>query len=74
MKIIISLIAIILFSISQNNAKEVYICVSSTATKYHLIQNCKGLGECTHSIKKVTLKKANELGYKNLCGWEKKFN
>ncbi|MBF4473061.1 hypothetical protein [Flavobacterium sp. HJJ] len=74
MKIIISSIAIILFSISQNNDKEVYICVSSTATKYHLTKTCKGLDECTHTIKKVTLKQANELGYKNLCGWEKKFN
>lgn len=73
MKVLLALITITLFGISKNNDKEVYICVSKTATKYHLIGNCKGLAECTHTIKKVTLEKANELGYKNLCGYEKKF-
>lgn len=73
MKILLVSIILILFGVS-NNEKEVYICVSKTATKYHLTGNCKGLAECTHTIKKVTLKKANELGYKNLCGYENDYN
>lgn len=71
MKILFSSVVILLFSFSKNNDKEVYICVSKTASKYHLTGDCKGLAECTHAIKKVTLKKANELGYKNICGYEK---
>ncbi|MCI9844563.1 hypothetical protein [Flavobacterium pectinovorum] len=71
MKILLISIIVILFGVSNKNDKEVYICVSKTAAKYHLTGDCKGLSECTHTIKKVSLKKANELGYKNLCGYEK---
>ena len=71
MKILLVSLVISLFGVSQNNDKQVYICVSNTATKYHLAGNCKGLSGCTHTIKKVNLKKASELGYKKLCGWEK---
>lgn len=71
MKILFSSVVILLFSFSTNNDKEVYICISKTATKYHLAGNCKGLSECTHTIKKVTLKKANEIAYKSLCGYDK---
>jgi len=71
MKLLLVSIVISFLGVSQNNYKEVYICVSKTATKYHLTGNCKGLAECSHTISKVSLKKANELGYKNLCGYEK---
>ncbi len=42
-----------------------------TASKCHLSPSCKGLKECTHEIKKISLKDANQRGYTKLCGWEK---
>jgi hypothetical protein len=57
------------FNASTDAASDVYICVSKTATKYHLSDTCKGLSRCTHKISKVTLKEAKAGGYK-LCGWE----
>ena len=49
--------------------KEVYLCNSKTATKYHYIKNCRGLSNCKHEIIKVTLSKAKEQK-RSLCGWE----
>jgi hypothetical protein len=48
---------------------DVYICVSKTASKYHLSESCKGLSRCTHTISKVSLSDANKRGY-TLCGFE----
>ena len=43
--------------------EKVFICVSTTVKVYHSAQDCKGLGACTHTIKKVTLSEAkNEYG------------
>lgn len=70
MKIFFTLI-LMGFLTTSNQSSDVYICVSKTASKYHLSSMCKGLKECTHEIKKVTLKEANQLGYKKQCGWEK---
>ena len=61
-------LTLFLFNLS-NDTSAVYICVSKTATKYHLSDTCKGLSRCTHKISKVTLKEAKAGGYK-LCGWE----
>jgi hypothetical protein len=49
--------------------KEVYICDSKSATKYHFSENCRGLNNCKHTIVKVTLSKAKSSG-RTLCGWE----
>jgi len=48
----------------------VYVCDSSTATKYHLSKDCRGLKNCKAKIVKVKLKDAKKEG-KELCGWEK---
>lgn len=68
MKILLLSITLLFFNLPTDNS-EVYICVSKTASKYHLSKSCKGLKQCTHVVKKVSLKEANKLGYK-LCGWE----
>lgn len=48
----------------------VYICDSTSATKYHLTSNCRGLNACDHKIIKVTKEDAIKQGKKTLCGWE----
>ena len=68
MKILLLSITMLLLNLSSD-ASDVYICVSKTATKYHLSDTCKGLSRCTHKLSKVTLKEAKADGYK-LCGWE----
>lgn len=68
MKIFLLSISMLFFNFSTDST-EVYICVSKTATKYHLSESCKGLSRYTHVVKKVTLKEANKIGY-TLCGWE----
>lgn len=70
MKIIFASVLFLSLFISKGTG-DVYICVSKTASKYHITATCKGLKECTHEIKKVTVTEAKKLGYKNLCGWEK---
>jgi hypothetical protein len=68
MKILLLCISMLLFATSKD-AGTVYICVSKTASKYHLSESCKGLNRCTHTVSKVTLKEAKIRGY-SLCGWE----
>lgn len=48
---------------------DVYICGTKGAKKYHYSKNCRGLSNCKHEIKEVTLKEAKEYGL-DLCGWE----
>lgn len=48
---------------------DVYICVSKGAKRYHFTKTCKGLSNCKHTIKKVTLNEAKGMGL-TLCGWE----
>lgn len=48
----------------------VYICDSSSAKKYHLREDCRGLRSCQHRVIKLTLEQAKKRG-KTLCGWEK---
>ncbi|MFV8328296.1 hypothetical protein [Flavobacterium sp. ZS1P14] len=68
MKILLLSIAMLLF-ITSKDGDTVYICVSKTASKYHLAESCKGLNRCTHTVSKVTVKEAINMGY-SLCGWE----
>jgi hypothetical protein len=48
----------------------VFICYSSSAKRYHLNKNCRGLSNCNHEIRKVSLKEAGNLG-RTLCGYER---
>jgi hypothetical protein len=50
-------------------AKEVYVCDSSNAKRYHLRSDCRGLSNCSYRTLKITLEKAKKDG-KTLCGWE----
>jgi hypothetical protein len=62
------ILALVLIFVSPS-ASDVYICVSKTASKYHLSENCRGLSRCTHTVKKVSPADAEKMGY-TLCGWE----
>ena len=41
---------------------EIYICQSKGAKRYHKRENCHGLRNCTHTIKKTTIAAAENLG------------
>jgi 5-bromo-4-chloroindolyl phosphate hydrolysis protein len=69
MKIIISLLLIISVNFHSVENKEVYICDSKGAKKYHYTNTCRGLSACKHEIVKKTLSEAKDLGL-TLCGWE----
>ena len=49
--------------------KEVYVCGSTGAKKYHFTKKCRGLNGCKDEIHKKTLSEAKSLGLK-LCAWE----
>lgn len=64
------LLTLLLFCISSfQTEKEVYICDSPTALKYHYKSDCKGLEKCTHEVKKISLTEAKALKY-TVCGYE----
>lgn len=66
----IILLSILVLSTSFTTSKyEVFICVSKGAKKYHYDKSCKGLSNCKHTIKKVSLSEAQGMGL-SLCGWE----
>lgn len=69
MKKIFLLLLITLSTSFSTIESDVYICVSKGAKRYHLTKTCKGLSNCKHTIKKVTLTEAKEMGL-TLCGWE----
>lgn len=47
-----------LTGMTVEQSKKVYICNSKYATVYHADKECKGLGNCTHSVKELTLGEA----------------
>lgn len=47
---------------------SVLICKSSNAYAYHK-KYCQGLNRCTHTVEKVTLTRAKDLGYEKACGY-----
>jgi hypothetical protein len=55
---------------SHPGQASVYICNSTSATKYHLTPDCRGLNACESKIIKVTKEEAFNQGKKTLCGWE----
>lgn len=50
--------------------RYVYICDSEYATKYHLVDDCRGLSNCKSDIVQVTLDEARDYYDRSLCGWE----
>lgn len=46
----------------KKDEATVYICVSKTAKRYHCDRDCRGLNNCTHEIKIVTVKEAEKRG------------
>ena len=73
MKSIILLISILFLSssfIGFDTSKEVYICLSEGATKYHYQKDCRGLNRCEHEIISVSLDEAKNKYERTLCGWE----
>ena len=62
MKKLLILCAILSFGFQSDSSNSVYICVSKSASKYHL-------KNCTHQIKSVSKSEAIGLGY-SLCGHE----
>ncbi len=66
-KIIFALSITSILSFKVNN--DVYICGKQGAKKYHLSENCRGLGSCKHEVYKTSLTKAKSFGLE-LCGWE----
>lgn len=66
------LIAVVAYSFSfiPVSGDSVYICVSTSAKKYHFSKSCHGLQRCTHTIKETTKADAVKLGY-TVCLIEK---
>lgn len=50
------------YSVFENKTEKVYICVSKRAKRYHCNKNCKGLRNCKHEIKTITLEVAQKRG------------
>lgn len=49
--------------------REVYVCKSRNARRYHLIENCHALKRCSRDIEKMSEEKASKIGM-SLCGHE----
>jgi len=54
----------------QNAGTKVYICISAKAYAYHYSLNCRGIKQCTHEVKEISIKEALKLG-KKACGYER---
>lgn len=67
----LALTILILFTAYQTKEKEVFICTSKSSKKYHLKKDCSGIKKCKSKIKKITKKKAENVG-RTLCKLEKK--
>jgi len=64
-----ALLLSVFICLSVKAERNVYICVSPSAKKYHYNRSCRGLKNCTHTIKEVSLKEAKDLNY-SICGYE----
>lgn len=49
--------------ISCATSEKVYICKSSSATKYHNSDECWGLNRCKSKIEEVSIEDAEDMGY-----------
>lgn len=71
MKKLLLLTLLILFLTSfQTKEKEVFICMTTSSKTYHLKKECIGLKKCKSKIKKITKKKAENVG-RTKCKLEK---
>lgn len=55
--------------VSTSDVTDVYMCVNGKTEVYHIDRNCRGMKQCKHTIKKLTLKAAKEKKLR-LCGFE----
>jgi hypothetical protein len=55
----------------QTKEKEVFICTTKSSKTYHLKKECSGLKKCKSKIKKITKKKAENVG-RVVCKLEQK--
>jgi hypothetical protein len=61
-KLLLSILLIFLLTSTQTKEVEVFICTSKSSKKYHLKKECSGLQKCKSKIKKITKKKAENVG------------
>lgn len=72
---IVFLLTVCICSSCGNSPKDdrdtemVYICVSNTAYAYHKNESCQRLHQCTHEIKMVSKKEAEEKYGRKPCNW-----
>lgn len=61
-KLLLSILLIFLLTSTQTKEVEVFICTSKSSKKYHLKKDCRGIKRCKAKIKKITKKKAENVG------------
>ncbi|MCH3884776.1 hypothetical protein [Tenacibaculum aquimarinum] len=61
-KIFLLLSIFIFFTAFQAKEKEVFICTTTSSKTYHIKKECSGLIKCKSIIKKITQKKAENVG------------
>lgn len=54
---------------TPNQNREVYICKSPNARRYHLDKNCQSLKKCSREIIQMNETQAQKIGM-SLCGHE----
>ena len=54
LKTLLCLGAMFVLTTATAKADNVYICTGHSATKYHKVQNCRGLNSCSGEVKAVT--------------------
>lgn len=69
-KVLFFSIVLTCLSFTQDRTINVYLCISETAEVYHFKRNCRGLKQCTHTIKVVPLEVAKKKYKRRVCGWE----
>jgi len=67
--LLLSFVASLLLSTSTVSTDTAYVCNGGSSTKYHLVENCRGLNNCSTKIEKTTIKEATNRG-RTLCGFE----
>ena len=64
------LLSLMLFASAQNyRTTYVYICMGPQSECYHKSTECRGIKNCSKSIKKVTLNEAIEKYRRRPCGY-----
>lgn len=53
----------------EQNISSIYVCISEDSYAFHNNYDCRGLQNCQHEIKKVTLKEARTKYQRNPCGF-----